>query len=100
MYYLRSLEQKVHDEELKDFEREEDLKALAGRLLHYKKDECHCNQQLNLNQKISNSVESNLSAEEQQYNYEAQKAIEFKAKALFELEQVIVEIEQFKQICK
>ena len=100
MCYLRNLEQKVHDIKSKDFDREEDRQKLAYSLLHYVKDERNCNQQPKLNHKTSNSIESNISAKEQQYNCEAQKAIEFKAKALFELEQVIVEIEQFKQICK
>jgi hypothetical protein len=100
MSYLRNLDPKVHDLKSKDFNREEERRTLAYSLHHYVKEERNCNQQLKLERKTRNSIKSNISAEKQQYDYEDQKAIEFKAKALFELEQVIVEIEQFKQICK
>lgn len=56
-------------------------------------------QQPRLNYRAIYLAANDMLVEEQDSN-ESQKAVELKAKALFELEQVIVGIEQFKQICE
>ena len=98
MVNFKSTERKVHNLESEDLELEKDRETLSGEVLDRAKSEEDYNHSPELNQKAANLTTSNI-ANKHQSNYEAQ-AVEFKAKALFELEQVIIEIEQFKQICQ
>ena len=91
---IRSTERN-HNLEFKDLKFEKD-RELSSEVFCYVNSEENCNQKLELNQKAANFT-SNIAIN--QPNYE-DRAVEFKAKALFELEQIIIEIEQFKQICQ
>ena len=99
MVNSRSTGQEIHSEELKylDSEKKETIPAKEG-FYYVKKTEEHYPFQSKLNQ--IDLTENNTSIEKQQIDCEAQKTVEFKSKALFELEQVIAELEQFKQSYK
>ena len=101
MLSFKNKGQKINGLELENLEREKDRETLASKVFHYvKRSEGDRSQKSKLNQKAVNLTTTDTFTKEQQPSYEAQKAVEFKAKALFELEQVIVGIEQFKQICQ
>jgi hypothetical protein len=99
MVNSRSTGHEIHSKELKylDSEKKRRIPAKEG-FYCVKKTEEHYDRQSKLNQ--LDLIENNTSTEKQQIDGEAQKAVEFKAKVLFELEQVISEIEQFKQSYK
>ena len=98
MLNFKSTERKVHNLESEDLKLEKNEEASLSEVPHCVKSEEDCNHSSELNQKGVNLTTSNI-ADKHQSNYE-DRAVEFKAKALFELEQVIIEIEQFKQICQ
>ena len=99
MFKIKNTGQKINNLESENLKLEKDRGALAGEVFDYVKRSENYSQKSELNQKAVNLTTTNTFAKEQ-HNYEAQQAVEFKAKALFELEQVIVGIEQFKRICQ
>ena len=99
MFNFKNTDREIKNLELKVLEPEKDRETLASKAFHYvKSSEEDYKQKSKLNQKAVDSTTGNTFAKEQQPSYEARKAVELKAKALFELEQIIIEIEQFKQI--
>lgn len=97
MFYFENTGRQIDNLKFKDLELEKDRETLSSEVFQYKKtSEENYNQKPELNQKAVN-LTNNTFTKEQQPNYETQKAVEFKAKALFELEQVIIGIEQLKQ---
>ena len=101
MFKFKNTGQKINNLKSENLKLEKDRGTLASKVFDYvKRSEINYSQKSELNQKAVNLTTTNTFAKEQQPSYEAQQAVEFKAKALFELEQVIVGIEQFKQICQ
>ena len=98
MFKFKNTSQKINNLESENLKLEKDRGALAGKVFYYVKRSENYSQKSRLDRKAINLTTTNTFAKEQP-SYEAQP-VEFKAKALFELEQVIVGIEQFKQICQ
>ena len=91
MFNFKNTEREVHNLKLKNLELEKD-RELSSEIFHHAEIEGDRNE-LKLNQ-------IDLTTGDLARNQPDREAVEFKAKALFELEQVIIEIEQFKQICQ
>ena len=101
MFNFKNTGQKINNLELENLELEKERETLASKVFHYaKRSEGDRSQKSKLNQKAVSFTTTNTFIKGQQHSYEAQKAVEFKTEALVELEQVIVGIEQFKQICQ
>lgn len=95
---LKTTGQTTSNIELQDLTTENN-QILASKVLDCIK-ENDCQQQPKLSHQAICLATNDISAEEQRTKKESRKAVDFKAKALFELEQVIIEIEHLKQIDK
>ena len=93
MFNFKNADRKIHNLELKNSKQED--RELSSEVFHYIESEKNCNQKSKLNQKAVDLTTNDTFDKEQHPNYEDLKAVESKAKTLFELEQIIVETEQF-----